>query len=453
VPAPSLAPFPVAAPAIRRQPDFFAGALAFIGAHVVLGLVASQVTMVANIHGALTAIVAVVVAFTSPRIDRILAVAAYCALCDVFWRMTKSVMPWEASKYLSLLVLLVAFFRFVKRPHNIQMPALFLALLAPGCAIGIVLLGPAVARDQISLNVAGPVLLGVGVIVMRQLIGTERELTFIFWAMLGPIAAVATIATRSTLTSDSLKFTSTSNFQTSGGFGPNQVSTVLGLGALICVLLSMIRVTTKLLAVQIGLGVWFAAQATLTFSRGGLYSAGAGVIAIVLVALATKGARTRVIAGVIIGLLVAVALFPSLNDFTGDAIGARFEKSGTSGRDSIANADFDLFVQSPLFGVGVGVAKTERANTATAYEVEAKAHTEWTRLLAEHGILGFVAGVLIIVMAVQGIRRSTTRWNRMVAASCALWSVVTMAHSATAVASICFVFTLSQVRLTTSAPT
>jgi O-antigen ligase len=450
VPASSFAPIPVAPPAARRKPDFFTGAVAFVAAHVVLGIAASQVPMVATIHGALTALTAVILAFTSPRIDRIVAAAGYCAMCDVFWRMSKSAMPWEASKYLSLLVLLIAFFRFVKRPHDTQLPALYLALLVPSCLVGLVLLGPSVARDQISLNIAGPALLGVGVILMRQLIGTERELSFIFWAMVGPIIAIVTIATRSTITSDTLKFTSASNFQTSGGFGPNQVSTVLGLGVLVCILLSLSKTTTKMLALQVGIGAWFGAQALLTFSRGGLYSAGAGVIAIVLVAIATQGARTRVIAGIIIGLLVAVALFPSLNDFTGDAIGARFEKSGTSGRDQIANADFDLFVQSPLFGVGVGVAKTERANTATAYDVEAKAHTEWTRLLAEHGILGFVAGALLLVMAVQGIKRSTTRWNRMVAASCAAWSLVTMGHSATSVAAICFAFTLSQIRLTTA---
>lgn len=453
VPAGSLAPFPIAPPAIRHRPDLFTGALAFVGAHVVLGLLASQVPLVASIHGLLTAIVAIAVAFTSPRVDRIVAVAGYSAMCDVFWRMTKSIMPWEGAKYLSLLVLVIAFFRFVKRPKHIETPVLYLALLVPGIAMSLVVLGPGVARDQISLNLAGPVLLGVGVIVLRQLIGSQREVAQVFWSMLGPVAAIATIATRSTITSDSLTFKSSSNFITSGGFGPNQVSTVLGAGALLCILLSLTRTTTRLLALQIGLGVWFTGQATLTFSRGGLYSLGAGVIAIVLVAMATQGARTRVIAGVIIGVLVVVALFPSLNDFTGDAIGARFEKSGTSGRDQIANADLDLFFQSPLVGVGVGVAKMERANTATGYDVEAKAHTEWTRLLGEHGTLGLVAAILLLIMGMQGVRRSTTRWNRLVAAACAAWALVTLGHSATSVAAISFVFALSQLRLVRGEPT
>lgn len=453
VPEGTLAPFPVAPPAVRRRPDLFTGALAFIGAHVVLGLVGSQVPLAASLHGVLTAIVAVAVAFTSPRIDRIVAVAGYCAMCDVFWRMTKSIMPWEGAKYLSMLVLLIAFFRFVKRPMRIQAPVLYLVLLVPGCAISLVVLGPVVARDQISLNIAGPVLLGVGVIVLRQLVGTEREISLVFWAMLGPVAATAAAATRSTVASDALNFTTGSNFQTSGGFGPNQVSTVLGLGALVCILLCLTRVSTKLLLVQIGLGAWFAGQAALTFSRGGLYSLGLGVVTIVVVSVATKGARTKVVAGIIIGALVVVALYPALNDFTGNALEARFEKGGSSGRDKIANADLDLFVQSPLFGVGVGVAKTERANTPTAFDIEAKAHTEWTRLLGEHGILGLVAAIALLVMAAQGVRRSTVRWNRTFAASCAVWSLVTMAHSATSVAAISFVFALSQLRLTHAEPT
>lgn len=449
---PSPVRFPVSAPAVlRNRPELITWVLVFVGAHLVLGLITSQYRSVASLHAVVVAIAAIAIAFTSPRVDRIVTIAGYCAVSDVYWRMNKAVMPWEGAKYLTVLVLLIAYFRFVRHPKHVQAPVLYFALLMPGAAWSLVVLGPQIARDQISANLAGPALLCVGAMLLRQLIGTDQELSTILWAMVGPVVAVATIATRATVTSSvELKFTDNSNFITTGGFGPNQVSTILGLGALVCILLCLSKSSPLLLLIQIGLAGWFTAQAALTFSRGGLYSLAVGCIAIVIAALSTRGVRSRVVTGLLIGALVVVALYPSLNAFTGGALENRFSDTSSSGRDDLTSADLELFRSAPLFGLGVGVAKYERINTETAFAVEAKAHTEYTRLLAEHGVLGLVAAGLLILMAAQGIRRSTTRWNRLLAAGCAAWALITMAHIATGIAAISFVFALSQIRMVRS---
>lgn len=90
--------------------------------------------------------------------------------------------------------------------------------------------------------------------------------------------------------------------------------------------------------------------------------------------------RSRVVTGLLIGALVVVALYPSLNAFTGGAVENRFSDTSSSGRDDLTSADLELFRSAPLFGLGVGVAKYERINTETAFAgVEAKARTPSTR--------------------------------------------------------------------------
>lgn len=64
-----------------------------------------------------------------------------------------------------------------------------------------------------------------------------RKLVRFLVSLIMPIVCVFTVAFASTVTSKELTFTSESNFITSGGFGPNQVSGVLGLGVLTVFLL------------------------------------------------------------------------------------------------------------------------------------------------------------------------------------------------------------------------
>ncbi|MEZ4824442.1 MAG: hypothetical protein R2942_19440 [Ignavibacteria bacterium] len=52
-------------------------------------------------------------------------------------------------------------------------------------------------------------------------------------AMLYPIAAMSIFVYFRSGSLEEATFTTESNFQTSGGFGPNQVSTIFGLGILI----------------------------------------------------------------------------------------------------------------------------------------------------------------------------------------------------------------------------
>jgi O-antigen ligase len=58
-----------------------------------------------------------------------------------------------------------------------------------------------------------------------------------------------------------------------------------------------------------------------------------------------------------------------------------------TGRDEIMKADFRAFLEHPGFGVGYGMAEKYRIRY---YGHAAAAHTEFARLLSEHGVLGLL---------------------------------------------------------------
>jgi len=149
---------------------------------------------------------------------------------------------------------------------------------------------------------------------------------------------------------------------------------------------------------MIGLTVWLGTQSALTFSRGGLYTAaGAAVLGILYL---TRDASSRIRIVLIAGFLFvfgSYVVLPRLETFTGGALSTRFENTNTTGRDRIAEADLQIWYDNPVFGVGAGESKVEHAQ----YLRRISTHTEYTRLLAEHGVLGLAAGILLLAMAAQ----------------------------------------------------
>src|SRR2546426_7691574 len=103
---------------------------------------------------------------------------------------------------------------------------------------------------------------------------SKAQLQRVLLALMGPVAGVAGVAMFGTLTTAYIEFTGQSNVQTSGGFGPNQVAAILGLGAFLaffCLLHD--KTSPGLKAVLIASVIVFATESAMTFSRGGIYAA------------------------------------------------------------------------------------------------------------------------------------------------------------------------------------
>jgi hypothetical protein len=88
--------------------------------------------------------------------------------------------------------------------------------------------------------------------------------------------------------------------------------------------------------------------------------------------------------------------------FTGGKIRERFADTGATGRDRIAVEDFQIWKRNVVLGVGVGLSSFERTE---ALGQRVAAHTEYTRLIAEHGLLGLAAGLMLFLMASRPIFR------------------------------------------------
>jgi hypothetical protein len=257
--------------------------------------------------------------------------------------------------------------------------------------------------------------------------------------MLGPIVGIGSIALFATFSSSYLVFTGSSNFATSGGFGPNQVSSALGLGALLAFLcLLNARGSVALKVLTFGLMVYLAVQSALTFSRGGLYNAAAGASMALFYII--RDARSRFQFVLVAALFFAVVhfiLLPRLDAFTEGTLSERFQDVNTTGRDSLLEDDLQVWAENPILGVGPGMAKSYRELRGVA------AHTEFSRLVSEHGVLGFAALVLFLAAGVQNLIRAPAPGSKAVVASMVGWSLLYMLNSAMRLVAPAFAFGLA----------
>ncbi len=87
------------------------------------------------------------------------------------------------------------------------------------------------------------------------------------------------------------------------------------------------------------------------------------------------------------------------------------------------------------------------ARTAKSLYESAAAHTEYTRLLAEHGLLGLGALALMAMIAAGNLRRAPTRLDKALAAGMLAYSLLFMAVDGMRLSATSFAFGVSGVRL------
>jgi O-antigen ligase len=114
-----------------------------------------------------------------------------------------------------------------------------------------------------------------------------------------------------------------------------------------------------------------------------------------------------------------------LNAFTGGQLVERFKNPDLTGRDTIAEAELQLWLQKPILGNGVGMSMYSRG--AASHADAPAAHTEYTRLLAEHGLLGAAALAVLLAMTAQAFLAATGPWAKATVAALAVWSFLFMA--------------------------
>src|SRR5690606_30830448 len=156
-----------------------------------------------------------------------------------------------------------------------------------------------------------------------------------------------------------------SNSAVSGGYGPNQVATVLGLG--IFILISRLMLPYKNFLVQVVMMfflAWMGYRALLTFSRGGVLTAVVMSIVFIVVFYFVSSLKNKAKISVkLMGLLaVTLAVWAFTIFQTSGLIENRYaneddlgrEKGDiTTGRVELMQTEIVAFEGSPFFGVGL----------------------------------------------------------------------------------------------------
>ncbi len=427
---------------IFGQRSLSAPAILFLLAiHLGLAFAGRSIVLISTLHALLTFGIGLYIALISKHPRKIILVTAYIVGAEIFWRMTNASIFWEFGKYAIIALLLIGILR-EKRLHNAGLPILYFLLLCISIPLTISAYGfSGNPLQMISFNLSGPLALAVSVLYFSQVKLSLKDLQKVAWFTAIPIVSVLTLAFYNTITAANINFTSESNFLTSGGFGPNQVSAILGLGAVMMFLVIVFSTKTSQRLIASGLMLAFLVQSTLTFSRGGIYNAGICILLGSLHLLKVKKGKIGVFVLLFaIALIGVYFLYPQLDQFTGGMLTQRFADINASGRLQIAQADIEIWKQNLFLGVGPG----EAAYQAVMYYGQyAAAHTEYTRLLAEHGIPGLIAIGLLILMALRAYFRTPTWESKLWTVVFLAWPLVEMSHAAMRIAAISFLFGLA----------
>jgi O-antigen ligase len=432
-----------AAPEIRTEQTLVIRSLALWGtlffAHLLFAQVMLRFPQLGLLHAVACAGIGLVIAVRRP-IHEVSYVVAYIAGAEVLWRMTRAGVFWEYGKYSVSLVLIAALLRI--QPRRNRWPALaYFGFLVPSALLTIFTLDLGIARQQISFNLSGPLCLMLSILFFSNIKLTAGQVRQTFFSLIAPVIGIASVAYFSTITAVDLEFNGQSNSVTSGGFGPNQVSAMLGLALLFLIIILLDRreawrVKWPLLL----LAILVATQTALTFSRGGLVLAFGSAFAMGLYLVRNRRARvTLVLVGTFLFAVGRYVVVPRLDEFTEGKFTERYASTKTSNRVLLASYDLEIFAANPVLGVGPGVAAGKRGELGHF----GAAHTEFTRMLAEHGILGVMSLCALLLLAMRTLMNARSLHSRALVAAMLVWFGLFLLVNAMRLAAPAFLFGLA----------
>jgi hypothetical protein len=395
--------------------------LAAVAAHVPLALLMRHFHNVGLAHSLGVLAIGLACA-VSGRAAAVVYTCAYIMGTEVLWRMTNAAVVWEFGKYAMMLIMVVLLIRRGRAlpPASV---AICLLLMVPAVVVTFMEMPLYRAREAISFNISGPVGLLICIWVFNNLTISRQQLVRLALIFIGPTVGILTLALHSTLTATEIVFTTESNFVLSGGFGPNQVSPILALGAVFCAMVALLaRGQGRLRVLMILLGTALLSHSIATFSRSGLFTAGGAIGAAGWYLIQDRRVRTQAVAtGIVVVGVIAFLIWPWLDQQTHGKITARYTEMSHRNRSNLVREELQMFQGSPLLGVGVGRSKYMRAGRK-----DAAAHTEFTRVVAEHGSVGIIGLLIVSVMLWRRFHRIERRIPKAMAAAFIMWPALFM---------------------------
>jgi uncharacterized membrane protein len=353
------------------------------------------------------------------RLYSIAMVISYMTSFELIARISNAFpyVPYEVSKYMMFFLLILGIFSGANKERN---GILMLFMILPSFLFAD---SDEVYFLEVVFNGLGAINVALAIIFFSSLSLSFDQFKKLLKLMLYPMFAALVCTFIKTPDLDSIQFSLGANAAASGGFGPNQVSTVIGLGMFLIFIFWIFdwRWSGNRL-LDAGILVFFVFQGLLTFSRGGMLGGALGVIMLtVMTIFIDRKYRIRnripdVRKYLIPGFILIAVTFITVNEITGGNLALRYAgetvgtMKGTKDKDfnvittsryKIFNGDLKLWAENPIFGVGVAASKHLRENTE-----DITAHIEASRLLAEHGSFGLAYIILLVLVGFNILRKN-----------------------------------------------
>ncbi|WP_298262462.1 O-antigen ligase [uncultured Lutibacter sp.] len=422
--------------------------------HLVLGVLLLS-GMITKIYSALIVVFGVLFIIRAKN-DENQAIfwSAYMIGAEVLFRMSGGMVFHELPKYSVLLFLGVGLW-VEKRRHHISVGYLiYILLLLIGIAFMDLPFDESI-RKAIAFNLSGPVLLGLSAIYFYKRPISLTALLNLLFVMGLPIISMLSLLYFKTPDIENIRFGGEANFAASGGFGPNQVATILGLGVFVFAIhLVFKRRIFSFFGVDFFFLVYITYRGVLTFSRGGILTALIALsVFIFYYVLVTKNQLKNLFKYLGLTFLFGIFLMIYTVNITDGMIINRYTNKNaagiakndfTTGRLDILKAELEGFFDNPYFGLGVGGSKFYRLDKLDKL---AASHNEIGRLISEHGMVGVLILIILLAIPTRHILKQPFLARGFLGAFLLFW-FLTINHSAMRIAFPAFIYGLSVAKIT-----
>ena len=426
----------------------------FVILHVAIGAAVYLEPAISKLYGLLIVPIGMYyVIINRNKNNEVLFVTAYIVGSEVFLRMTGGNLIYEFAKY-SIIIFVIVGMTYDGLSKNAVAYWIYLLLLLPGVVIATQALDhDTEIRKTISFNISGPLCLGLTALYTFGKKVTLEQLNSILLYIAMPIICCTVYLILYTPSVRDVVMGTGSNFETSGGFGPNQVATMLGFGMFI--FLTRILISTNnlvILALIVAIILAITYRGLVTFSRGGMITGFIMFVVLLGVLYIKVNSKGKLMINYL--LVVFAVLFVAIWSFsiiqTRGLIEKRYSNqnamgeenaSSLSGREAISRTEIAYFLKNPIFGVGVAKG-AELRRDATGKTI--LSHNEVTRMLAEHGTLGIIA--LCILLFTPMFLYLDNKQHIYLFCFVIFW-LLTINHAAMRLASPAYVYALSLLKV------
>ena len=381
--------------------------------------------------------------------NEVLYAAAYIVGAEVALRMTDGNPIYEFSKYAVIVFMLIGIY-FSGVSKNAVPIWLYILFLLPGLVIGYYTLdGLDSVKNAISFNISGPLCLGLSALYCYTRKVSFKQINELLLLVGLPIISCSIYLYLYTPELKDVLLGTGSNFATSGGFGPNQVATMLGLGMFVFFSrLIFFSPNPLLFVVNAAVAVELSYRGLITFSRGGIVTSLLMLIVLVLVTYFRINPKARIkmnyiLIALVFGMVGTWVFSSSQTNglinkrYANQDINGRVKQDRFTGREELVKDEISAFLTHPIFGLGVGKIAENRQKKTGDLVVS---HNEITRTLGEHGAFGILALLVLFTLPLFIFFRNT--YNIYILSFLVFW-LLTINHAAMRLAAPAFIYALA----------